>query len=374
MAPLLPGFTRFAVAPALLGFASGALRNVSGRVPTPHGAVAASAQLDSRGALRLRVRGPQGTTASVRLPRELLGSGALLSATFAFRRGGGGGGGGMLDRRVLDLETAEEAADGQGRLSVALPDLAFGEDADEVEVEAVYVVGDNLRGESAAGDAPLYPPYGPPLWPVAALAIDNATHGAWVGRVGAAGFVLFGFDPAASPESAPPTDRVALPAFIANVSVAPNAVRSVLAVPAQQPTAAWLQDPAAPATRRLGAAGVGSTGGLYGLFLDVFPAPGAPDFRLTVYVADTQPAGSAPQSMLVRAEDAATRTALAPDLLVRNFAPSPFNASFNSGGARGLELGLGLSLDVRGGAATRVRLYCVAGCAASVSAVFFDTL
>ena len=329
-----------------------------------------SAQLDPRGTLRLRVLGPHGTVASVRVPRELLGGGgALLSASFVLRSGGD-----VSGRRELDLDAAETSADARGRVSFVLPDFVFGAELDEVEVEAVYVVSGSRSDHPGAGgsDAPLYPPYGPPSWPVAALAIDNATHGAWIGRVGAAGFVLFAFDPAAG--SAPPTDRVALPAFIANVSVAPNALRSVLTAPAQQPTAAWLQDPAAPATRRLGAAGVGSTGGLYGLFLDVFPAPGAPDFRLTVYVADTQPAGSAPQSMLVRAEDAATRSALAPDVLVRTFVPSPFNSSFNAGGTWGLEQGLGLSLDVRGGAATRVRFYCVSGCAASVSAVFFDAL
>jgi len=83
--------------------------------------------------------------------------------------------------------------------------------------------------------------------------------------------------------------------------------------------------------------------------------------------------------MFVRAEDGASRDQLAPDVLVRHREPGDaygaFNASWNAGGQWGLERGLALSLTARGaGAVTRLRVYCVEGCYASVSALFFDEL
>lgn len=130
---------------------------------------------------------------------------------------------------------------------------------------------------------------------------------------------------------------------------------------------------------------------LYSLWVDVNTTQGAAQrppaatapFALTLYVADTQtPAGSgAPAypapSLVVRVEDGLTRSALAPDVALRRYVPAPAYAPpapgppWNSAGAWGL--GAGLLVRVSPVAAdVRLRVYCVAGCYASVSAVFFD--
>ena len=394
--PLRAGFARFAVSAPLLGPARerasrGALQRVGGDVPTPRGPISVLHVVgeeaedgeaegpDGRGGLTLttRARAPPGLVASVRVPRTL-GGAPLRAATVAVggaapaaldvraddSSGGGGGGGDDNTLIVPDI-------DGGGELIVLTASFGLPRGRAAPPQPAV----------AAPTPAPLFPPFGPEVWPAGALAVDNSTHGSWVGAVGKAGYVLFSFDAASEP-GAPPVDRVALPPFIASVAVSAGALRARAVAPALPPTEAWLQDPAAPGgARALGAAYVGSTGGLYGLFVDVVSAPAAPDFRLAVYVADTtatateKDSAPAAQSMFVRAEDGVTRDALAPDVLVRHVAaPSPFNASWNAGGQWGLERGLGLSLAARGnGSATRFRFYCVAGCYASVSAVFFDS-
>jgi hypothetical protein len=385
---------------------------VRGVVPTPLGAISVQHDVSEGGVLRerrllqltTRVRAPQGLAASVRLARLLGGSGELLAATVAV---------GEEAPSAIELRAgvASEVTDIRGRRSVVVPDVDSGEpivvvatyalDEDDgaaaatAEAAAAAAAAATATSEAAANPrdaakpaaqpaATIYPPYGPPQWP-AAVSVDNSTHGSWLGRVGAAGYLLFAFDPAPAP-GAPPTDRAALPPFIANVTWGTGAARSLAAAPAFLENEAWLQDPTAPGgPRRLGALYVGSTGGLYGLFVDVASAPSAPDFRLTAYVADTAAydptsgAGAAPQSMFLRAEDGSSRDALAPDVLVRHYdaeyAGAAFNSTWNVGGEWGLERGLGLSLVARGGGAvTRLRCYCVSGCYSSVSALFFDAV
>jgi hypothetical protein len=392
--PLQAGFARFSVSAHLLGPESeramrGTLQRAGGRVPTPRGAIEVQHVVDDelgdgasqlpfsalRGAastasirLTTRVRAPPGLVASVRVPRQL-GGAQLLSATAALH----GGAPTALD--LLDDHAG--APDAAGRRTLDVPDVELG--GNELVVVAEYGASAVGVSSNLISTTSLFPPFGAPIWPAGALVIDNSTHGSWVGAVGAAGHVLFAFD--AAPSGGPPTDRVSLPSFIANVSLGPGVLRALAAEPAFTQTESWLQDPLAPAgARKLGAAYVGSTGGLYGLFVDVTSAPNAPDYRVTAYAADTTATASArdgapaAQSMFVRAADGVTRNALAPDVLVRHFAePSPFNSTWNSGGAWGLERGLGLSLIARGaGAVTRLRFYCVSGCYASVSALFFD--
>ncbi len=76
----------------------------------------------------------------------------------------------------------------------------------------------------------------------------------------------------------------------------------------------------------------------------------------------------------MRAEDLVTRNTLAPDVLVRHYAAPPaYGGSpppVNAGGLWGLEAGVHLRLNFT--ANVRLRVYCVAGCYASVSALFFD--
>lgn len=116
-------------------------------------------------------------------------------------------------------------------------------------------------------------------------------------------------------------------------------------------------------------------------------------FTLTLYVADTAtPLGSTvPESVIVRAEDMITRNQLTPDVMARHYvAPPPYGNStppYNAGGLWGLEAGLmlrysvdpsRLSFNTTGTGpivqtpGVRFRVFCVDGCYASISGLFFD--
>lgn len=147
---------------------------------------------------------------------------------------------------------------------------------------------------------------------------------------------------------------------------------------------------APPSRRRLGSNAV------YDLWVDVnttgplAPLPAGPPpggFAITLYVADTStPAGGAPPaypgpSLVLLVEDAVTRNELAADTAVRRYVPppaygggaTPLSADWNAAGAWGLEAGLLMRVQPVT-ASVRLRVYCIAGCYASVSAVFFDAL
>ena len=69
--------------------------------------------------------------------------------------------------------------------------------------------GRDAADDDAAAAQPLTPLFPPPTYPVAKGAIDTTTRGAWVGRYGAAGYVLFAFangtDIVHIPSAAPPS-------------------------------------------------------------------------------------------------------------------------------------------------------------------------
>ena len=176
-----------------------------------------------------------------------------------------------------------------------------------------------------------------------------------------------------------------------------------------------LQDPSHPSgPRRLGAASVtgnslynlwvdinttalrlpGRAGSnqVYNLWVDVNASaaaaaaaaapPRVEPFAVTLYVADTQtPAGQAPAypapSLVLHVEDLVTRNALAADTTVRRYVPPPAYGGqvppWNAAGTWGLEAGLMLRVQPVT-APVRLRVYCVAGCYASVSAVFLDPI
>lgn len=474
VAPAEPGYAAFAFEP-FVGLTSGdpggsgLLSRVAGRVPSPHGAIVAAAEVaaataaDDNGTaatLTLRLSHPVGTAGAAVLPAELPHDCTVLACGGASLRLGG--------VRVLSTRTGAardftlpptlsvvesmpaglrlRADHPLGRLRVEVPPALLpglggsgsGDDSDYV-VTGAYRAADGASchaapapaAAAASTDAWPYAPFGPPVWP-GLLAVDNVTHGGgWVGKYGKDGYLLFGFDAPAS-RGAPPRDRAALPPYVASVNVStPSRVRYTPggAGAGGIPPGAFLADPAGGgAPPALGAAFMGpaNNGQLYSLFVDVaLPspaplrgnpiyslwvdvntttagrAPAAPaeralrgnngqqllapapsSYTVTLYVADTTGAGADvadpmdAQSMVLRAEDLVTRSALAPDAMVRHYVPPPaWNgtapATWNAAGFTGLEAGLYLRVTYN--ASLRLRLYCASGCYASVSALMFDT-
>jgi len=220
-----------------------------------------------------------------------------------------------------------------------------------------------VRAAAAAGAPYPYAPFAPPAYPATAT-IDNSTHGAWRDAgYGSHGFVLLGFRDGA-------VDYASLPGYVAAVNCSsPRTLDS-----AGSAGEAGLQDPTDPhgAPRRLGAAVATA---LYSLAVDVVLLPGAapPVVNLSVYVTGC----GGQESVVLHVEDLETRNPLVPDVTLRAAAPGPAwggqPSSFNAGGLWGLQHGVYLRVPVTRSA--RIKAYCVggtAGCAASVSAVFFD--
>ena len=366
---LEPGFSRFCFSPQLVGLGNTGpfLSHIAGDVPTPRGAIAATAAVaPADGAtglvfqLRLSLRfSPRVLTASIRLPALLpegsagfcaldeqacLVAGAAELVQVVTMQGGG-----------LSLADLVVLFDARGRRSLALPD----DDSGSADVVATYRRRSaHAVGSTAALPFP-YPPFVAPTWPGIFELDSSMQGGAWIGAYGRDGYILFSFDNAGT------ADRVRLPAYISSVTAAATVVRTQAA---NAMPVALLQDPGAPGGKRhLGA--ISSTA-LYTTWVDIEVAEQqAAPFLTTLYVADTAPAGS-PQSMFVVPEDLVSRNQLAPELTVRTYVENAFNATFNAGGAHGLERGLYLRLTYA--RSCRLRIYCISGCYASASAVFFD--
>ena len=388
-----PGFARVTVAPAL-GLGAGWLQSLRGVVPTPHGSVALDAALAVEGAgratLSVRLTHPRGTAAELHVLAELPEAGAAGCP----RR---------LSRITLD---GVDVPDGAAAELVYPPPriahtrarvLALGEaeaGRERVLVATYASAHECVRsGRGAAAPYP-YAPYAPPTYPRGAVAVDNQTHGSWLGAHGRDGYVLFGYAP-------PSNDVVALPAYVANVSVSSplrrryanasspgGAAEALLESPPTQAAApralgaaytvsqlSWLQAPASPGGAR--ALGAASASSLYALHVDVELAAGAPAVNVSLYLATTAGHGdisSGGESVIVHWVDLVTRNALVPDTALRQYiAPPAYGGGgrhTNEGGLWGLENGVYLTATLT--ASSRAVLYCVSGCYASVSAVFFD--
>jgi hypothetical protein len=205
---LAPGFSRVLVAPHV----GGSMRGVRGAAATPHGPVAVEATRGAGGAAVVTVGLPAGVAdgATVRLSAALLlrlgvplpggraDALALSALTVAVTaRRAGGGPVEILPARVAtaaapaDAPLVDEAAPLRGRCAALEVELPGGRDA-------TYEVAVALAAPHAGGAAPPWAPedspFPPPAWPGRFVGEDAATGGSWVGKFGAAGHVLLGFD------------------------------------------------------------------------------------------------------------------------------------------------------------------------------------
>ena len=101
----------------------------------------------------------------------------------------------MATTQPADAPLIDEAAPLRGRcaaLEVELPGGA--EAAYEVMVALAGGAGGEGGAAAAAPWAPKGSPFPPPVWPGRFVGADAGTGGSWVGKFGAAGHVLFGFD------------------------------------------------------------------------------------------------------------------------------------------------------------------------------------
>lgn len=370
VAPTAPGYARFTVTPALgLGGPGGGLARVAGTVPTPSGAITVSANVTlSDDALtataRVDVSVAWGTVLDeLRLPAALLQGPAspcarLVLASISFNGTG-------------EVRSILPASDGYVHVAGGGSSLS---------VSAVYWRASCvLPPVTRAAFAPYpYAPFAPPTYPVS-VAIDNTTHGLWRDAgYGSDGLVLLGYEVGAA-------DWVRLPPYVASVNCS---ARRTLDRSGTGP--APLQDPTdAAKPRRLGAA---QAGDLFSLALDVQRTGALSGLRsnaaLSLWVDVARAAAPPPpptpalisvyfacnSSLVVHLEDLDTRDALAPDVTLRAYAPPPaFGGAtppYNAGGLWGLEKGVWLRFVYD--RSVRIRVYCVAGCSASVSAVLFD--
>ncbi len=217
---LAPGHAKVLVAPHV----GGSMRGVRGAAATPHGPVAVEAARRAGGAAAVSVRLPAGVArgATLRLSAALLlrlgvplaggrGDALLLGGdapgrlAVAVRRSSSGGGGALAEvaaavatTRPADAPLIDEAAPLRGRCAAVEVELPGGADAAyEVVVALAGAEGAAAAAADTADAAPWAPegsPFPPPSWPGRFVGEDAATQGAWVGKFGAAGHVLLGFD------------------------------------------------------------------------------------------------------------------------------------------------------------------------------------
>ena len=353
--PSAPGYKRFNFAPAV-GQGGQWLSSVSGSVPTPLGAIDATAKVNGTSGtgavVTLTLHHPTGTLASVQLRDTLPGTSMQLVHVYVD---------GVQLPPQVNLPLSDTSVGGRNEHTVV---------AHYSRVDTASSFDASLAGGTA--DRPMasdYPPFGPPVWP-STVVIDNTTHGGWVdnGKIGLDGYILFGFDGREFP--APPTDRAKLPTYVTTVTWPPAVAQA--SFDAGSGGIAALQDPSQPqAARHVGSLFLAGAGALYGLWVDIL-LPAEHQFKLSVYATDTSP--TPPGSIILRIEDYVSRNALAPDVLMRQYVPPPAYGGvvppFNAGGIHGLEGGLYASYVVN--ASARVRIYCNGGCYASISAIFFD--
>jgi hypothetical protein len=206
--PLEAGYGRLLIAPHVARSMAG----VSGRAPTPHGAVALNLTGFGSGSgaaeARLELKLPDGV-------REAIVR--FSSVTLArLLRAGAGAGAGALD--LAGLSVVAVAADGSeallaSRVVAAAEDAPLADEADvrggrAPSLELVlalrggrsYSLRVRVPAAAAAAAAatepwaPLGSPFPPPAWPGQFLGADSATQGSWLGKLGADGYLLVGFD------------------------------------------------------------------------------------------------------------------------------------------------------------------------------------
>jgi hypothetical protein len=221
--PLEPGYARVLVAPHV----SHRMRGVAGAVGTPHGVVAVSAlpaDDDEQpgggsgggggGAAVVTVTLPAGVAgATLRLTAvsvgRLLGldappptGDALLAAVELLLGGAPPAPGGVRVTAPADAPLLDEAAPGGARASALELELPPGGGGGGGGA-TTHTVTLRARGAGAARRraawAPRGSPFPPPAWPGTFVGSDATTRGSWLGRYGADGYALLGFD-------APPAD------------------------------------------------------------------------------------------------------------------------------------------------------------------------
>jgi hypothetical protein len=211
---------------------------LSGSVPTPHGPVrvvisvtepeeqraqagssievslptgcTGGARLELSAVLLVRLGWLQqlGGTSESQAPLSLLVNGSRVTAVFAGLRG----------------PLYDEAHPERGRSGVWAINLPPGAHA----IKASDVLPERaLKAVPSAGEDP----FPPAMWPARFIGVDTETRGDWIGRFGASGYVLFGFNASGTVET--------LPSFLASVR------------PIEGSLANWLMPPPANDSRAL---------------------------------------------------------------------------------------------------------------------------
>jgi hypothetical protein len=254
---------------------------LSGSVPTPHGPVSIAITVAPLG----------GGNLSVHLPAGCVGGAVLeLSEVLLARMGwhldvrGSSTGGVLLLNGAADpasfaanrgpLFESELAGPG-GRSGVWSLRLPPGEGVDHV-VTFLTPPGAILDGSRPSLAAP-GSPFPPPAWPSRVVAVDTETAGDWIGRFGAAGYVLFGFN-------ANTTDLVSLPPFLESVTSI-DGTRNNWALPLPINDTRALQNPVANDDP---SRSIGCTFNSMTVAIDIFMQPAAEGtwYQVAAYVVD----------------------------------------------------------------------------------------
>lgn len=224
-----------------------------------------------------------------------------------------------------------------------------------------------VRGEYACSSEreAVFPPIS---WQATSWAVDTDTHGSWQGKYGTDGLVLFAFDL----NGTTPIDIASLPGYAASVSVHKgpynDPARTCLGL--NETDVAFLQDPRANTTRRLGYVSSGGDGS-QGVSIDVNLTVGTQVAFRTVsfYVSSTQQPTSVVDSyqngepsMVLRIMDINNFNPVAPDVRIDAFdAGQYYSVTFCCGCSNASKW-----------CGVRVRFMQIDG-TNTVSGVFFDT-